>query len=86
MSNESESPSDRTIELLEVALKVVDAALEYEALLRKPHSAVTEKEFKGILKRMFTQAHLVDDMRLKNLMDALNCEDDPGYQDYLRRN
>lgn len=86
MSNESESPSDKTLELLEVALKVAEAALDYEALLLKPHSVVTEKEFKAILKRLFSHAHLVDEMRVKNLMDALNCDDDPGYQDYLRRN
>lgn len=77
---------DAMVDLLDASMKVVEAALDYEAILLKPKAEVQEREFKAILKRLFAHAHLVNDMRLKNLQDALNCDDDPHYQDHLRRN
>lgn len=78
---------DRTIDLLEACMKVVETALDYEAILLKPKGEVTEKVFEAVLKRLFTEAHRVMDMGLKNLQDALaSFDDDPDYKDFLRRN
>lgn len=85
MSNEANE--DRVIDLLDASMKVVEAALDYEAILLKPQGKVEEKVFKAVLRRLFTEAHCVMDMRLKNLQDAVaNANDDPEFKEFLRRN
>lgn len=85
MSNEVNQ--DRVIDLLDASMKVVEAALDYEAILSKPRGTVEEKVFKAILRRLFTEAHRVMAMRLKNLQDAVaSSDDDHEYKEFLRRN